>query len=58
MSTQMKEARISGFFTVHTDTKVDIFQSRPANSAMKYLVYGRIILDREVPQALFATGKS
>jgi len=29
----------------------------PDNSLMKHLVYGRIILDREVPQASFSTGE-
>jgi len=29
----------------------------PENSSMKHLVYGRIILDKEVPRASFATGK-
>jgi 5-deoxy-glucuronate isomerase len=30
----------------------------PENSAMKHLIYGRIILDKEIPQVSFETGKN
>src|SRR5213593_5145461 len=56
MSTQMKEDKQLIFR--HTNSqKGRTVSITPENSAMKHLVYGRIILDREVPRAAFSTGK-
>ena len=56
MSTQMKEAKDQLIFR-HTNEKKGRHTSiTPENSSMKHLVYGRIILDREVPGVTFSTG--
>jgi 5-deoxy-glucuronate isomerase len=57
MSTQMKEAAEQRIFHGTDRYKGRHISITPENSAMKYLVYGRIILDQEVPRAAFATGK-
>lgn len=57
MSTQMKEAVTEQRIFHGTDrNKGRHISITPDNSAMKYLVYGRIILDQEVPSASFDTG--
>src|SRR3954471_10312572 len=57
MSTQMKEAKEQLIFRKTNAQKGRTTAITPDNSAMKYLVYGRIILDQEVPRAEFSTGK-
>jgi 5-deoxy-glucuronate isomerase len=56
MSTQMKDTKDQRIFRQTNKQKGRHTSVTPANSAMKYLVYGRIILDSEVPAAVFATG--
>src|SRR6476660_4398423 len=56
MSTQLKETNDQLIFR-HTNKQKGRHTSvTPANSAMKFLVYGRIILDAEVPSVNFSTG--
>src|SRR5438128_472474 len=56
MSTQVKEARDRLIFRHTNDRKGRHIAITPENSLMKHLVYGRIILDKEVPSAAFSTG--
>jgi Uncharacterized enzyme involved in inositol metabolism len=56
MSTQMKEPSDQRIFRGTDRNKGRYLSITPENSAMKHLVYGRIILDKEVPRAVFATG--
>src|SRR5713226_5200309 len=56
MSTQMKEAKGQLIFRHTNDRKGRNISVTPENSAMKHLVYGRIILDEEQPSANFSTG--
>ena len=56
MSTQAKEASDQRIFRGTDRHKGRYLSITPENSAMKHLVYGRIILDKEVPSAVFATG--
>ena len=56
MSTQMKEDRQLIFR--HTNAKKGrTISITPENSAMKHLIYGRIILDPEKPYEKFSTGR-
>src|SRR5882672_2677487 len=55
MSTQMKEDKQLIFRNTNAQ-KGRTVSITPENSAMKHLVYGRIILDQELPKAVFATG--
>ena len=56
MSTQVKEQKDQLIFR-HTNKQKGRHTSvTPANSAMKHLVYGRVILDHEVPSVTFSTG--
>src|SRR5206468_12587195 len=55
MSTQMKEDKQLIFRNTNAQ-KGRTISITPENSAMKHLVYGRIILDNEVPRAEFSTG--
>jgi len=55
MSTQMKEVADQRIFRGTDRHKGRHLSITPENSAMKHLVYGRIILDKEVPRAVFAT---
>src|SRR5881394_2377117 len=57
MSTQMKESSEQLIFRKTNAEKGRTTSITPENSAMKHLVYGRIILDKEVPRAEFSTGK-
>src|SRR5206468_7952976 len=56
MSTQMKEDKQLIFRNTNAQ-KGRTISITPENSAMKHLVYGRIILDHDVPRAEFSTGK-
>ena len=56
MSTQMKEAAEGMIFRGTNRHKGRHVAVTPENSAMKHLVYGRIILDAETPRAAFSTG--
>lgn len=56
MSTQMKETDDRRIFHGTNKHKGRHHSITPQNSAMKHLIYGRIILDQETPQAVFATG--
>ena len=56
MSTQMQEAAGRMIFRGTNRQKGRHLAVTPQNSAMKHLVYGRIILDSEVPGASFSTG--
>jgi len=56
MSTQMKETKDQLIFRHTNNQKGRHTSVTPANSAMKYLVYGRVILDQEVPAVTFSTG--
>ena len=56
MSTQMK-AKDQLIFHHTNARKGRHISVTPENSAMKHLVYGRIILDEEVSRATFSTGK-
>src|SRR5262245_9517524 len=57
MSTQMKQANEQLIFRHTNAQKGRSISITPENSAMKHLIYGRIILDREVPRVSFSTGK-
>lgn len=57
MSTQMKEAGRQIFRNTNAQKGRHIVIT-PENSAMQHLVYGRIILDQELPRVEFSTGKS
>jgi 5-deoxy-glucuronate isomerase len=57
MSTQMKEASEQRIFRNTNARKGRHISITPENSAMKHLIYGRIILDTETPTARFSTGK-
>ena len=57
MSTQMKESSEQLIFRKTNAQKGRTTSITPENSAMKHLVYGRIILDQDVPRAEFSTGK-
>jgi len=57
MSTQMKEANGQLIFHQTNARKGRHISITPENSAMKHLVYGRIILDQETPGVTFSTGK-
>jgi 5-deoxy-glucuronate isomerase len=57
MSAQLKTAAGQRIFHGTDRNKGRHISISPENSAMKHLVYGRIILDAEVPRADFATGK-
>ncbi len=56
MSTQMKEEKNQLIFRHTNSRKGRNISITPQNSAMKHLVYGRIILDREQPKESFSTG--
>ena len=56
MSTQMKETKDQRIFRNTNKQKGRHTSVTPANSAMKHLVYGRVILDREMPLVTFSTG--
>jgi len=53
----MKEAKDQLIFRQTNARKGRNLSITPENSAMKHLVYGRIILDSETPTASFSTGK-
>jgi 5-deoxy-glucuronate isomerase len=57
MSTQMKEAKGQLIFHQTNARKGRHISITPENSAMKHLVYGRIILDQDTPRVTFSTGK-
>ncbi len=57
MSTQMKETNDQLIFRGTNQRKGRHTSITPENSAMKHLVYGRVILDAEVPRVTFSTGK-
>lgn len=57
MSTQLKQAKEQLIFRRTHSQKGRHISITPENSAMKHLVYGRIILDAEVPRVNFSTGK-
>jgi len=57
MSTQMKEAKDQLIFRGTNQKKGRNISISPENSAMKHLVYGRVILDQQVPRVTFSTGK-
>src|SRR6267142_3566542 len=57
MSTQMKESNDRLIFRKTNAQKGRTISITPENSAMKHLVYGRIILDSEVPRVSFSTGE-
>jgi 5-deoxy-glucuronate isomerase len=57
VSTQMQAAPEGMIFRGTNRHKGRRVAVTPENSAMKHLVYGRIILDAETPRAAFATGK-
>jgi len=56
MSTQMKETNDQLIFRHTNGRKGRNISITPENSAMKHLVYGRIILDAEKPSERFSTG--
>jgi len=56
MSTQMKEEKNQLIFRHTNSRKGRNISITPQNSAMKHLVYGRIILDPEQPKESFSTG--
>ncbi len=56
MSTQMKKTDGQLIFRNTNSRKGRNISITPENSAMKHLVYGRIILDREKPSERFSTG--
>ncbi len=56
MSTQMKEENQQLIFRDTNSRKGRNISITPENSAMKHLVYGRIILDSEKPTERFSTG--
>src|SRR6266852_5337421 len=57
MSTQMKEKNDRLIFRNTNGQKGRNISITPENSAMKHLVYGRIILDPEKPGEKFSTGR-
>src|SRR5437868_5736562 len=57
MSTQMKQQNKQLIFRNTNAEKGRTISITPENSAMKHLVYGRIILDSEAPRVSFSTGK-
>ncbi len=57
MSTQIKETNDQLIFRHTNSRKGRNISITPENSSMKHLVYGRIILDRDVPSVTFSTGK-
>src|SRR5512144_514657 len=57
MSTQMKQEKEQLIFRNTNAGKGRTISITPENSLMKHLVYGRIILDREVPRVSFSTGE-
>src|SRR5467141_2110563 len=57
MSTQMKETNDQLIFRHTNDKKGRHISITPENSAMKHLIYGRIILDAEQPAEKFSTGR-
>ena len=56
MSTQMKEQKDQLIFRHTNEKKGRNLSITPENSSMKHLVYGRVILDQEVPRVAFSTG--
>jgi 5-deoxy-glucuronate isomerase len=56
MSTQMKETKERLIFRHTNSRKGRNIAITPENSAMKHLVYGRIILDNDKPSESFSTG--
>jgi 5-deoxy-glucuronate isomerase len=56
MSTQMQETNTQLIFRHTNSRKGRNISITPENSAMKHLVYGRIILDAEKPNERFSTG--
>ena len=58
MSTQMQPETDQRIFHGTDKHKGRRHSVTPENSAMKHLVYGRIILDNEVPRVSFSTGGS
>lgn len=58
MSTQTQIAKEQLLFRRTNAHKGRRLAVTPENSAMKYLIYGRIILDDEVPRVDFATGRN
>lgn len=56
MSTQLKETTDQKIFRNTNKQKGRHAAITPQNSAMKYLVYGRVILDSEMPSVKFSTG--
>lgn len=56
MSTQMQEAKDQMIFRHTNQHKGRRISITPQNSPMKHLVYGRIILDAEMPRVAFSTG--
>lgn len=57
MSTQMKPDQEQIIFRNTNAGKGRTVSITPENSSMKHLVYGRIILDKDVPRASFSTGR-
>lgn len=57
MSTEMKETSDRMIFRHTNEHKGRHLAITPENSAMKHLVYGRVILDRENPRVEFSTGE-
>jgi 5-deoxy-glucuronate isomerase len=57
MSTQIKKTSGQLIFRHTNSAKGRSISITPDNSAMKHLVYGRIILDAEQPSEKFSTGK-
>ena len=57
MSTQMKQSDEQLIFRKTNAHKGRTTSITPENSAMKHLVYGRIILDEGTPSADFNTGE-
>ena len=58
MSTQMKKTDDQLIFRKTNARKGRHISITPENSAMKHLVYGRIILDREKIRTMHANGES
>src|SRR6478672_2833525 len=56
MSTQVKEQKDQLIFRQTNKQKGRHTSVTPANSAMKHLVYGRVMLDEEVSAVTFSTG--
>jgi 5-deoxy-glucuronate isomerase len=57
MSTQMKQDQEHIIFRNTNAGKGRTISITPENSSMKHLVYGRIILDKDVPRVTFGTGE-